>query len=173
MSRYDGGFDDAQFDQPKAQKESAASRPGDPMWGMPSGSLVKDSGSKIETTVLPPDLINKSWEYNDRIDSYQEVPMEICSGTAKQTVDIIGFGDPVAQPGPYVPLILGKEDFGEPEMSSPSTFGIELMQSINRYSKENTSNTPDWILSEYMQDALEAYNKAVAKRERWYGRKVF
>jgi hypothetical protein len=118
--------------------------PGIPLWGMPAGSLVNDSGPKVDTTVLPPDQF---------------------SSTAKQTVEIIGFGDPVAQPGPYIDKVYEKDYI--------STFGIELMQLLNKYSKENTSNTPDWILSEYMQDALEAYNKAVAKRERWYGRKVF
>ena len=48
-----GMFYDGEVDQPKAQKESAASRPGAYMWGMPAGTLVKDSGPKIETTVFP------------------------------------------------------------------------------------------------------------------------
>ena len=49
-------------------------------------------------------------------------------------------------------------------------FREELEQVINRHSMENGSDTPDFILSEYMADCLTAFDKAVARRERWYGR---
>lgn len=41
---------------------------------------------------------------------------------------------------------------------------------INLYSAENGSNTPDFILAQYLMDCLAAYDKAVTAREKWYGR---
>lgn len=41
---------------------------------------------------------------------------------------------------------------------------------INRYSKENGSDTPDFILANYLADCLVAFDKATIQREEWYGR---
>ena len=51
---------------------------------------------------------------------------------------------------------------------SNASFEKELEELINKYSKENGSNTPDFVLAEYLQDALYAFNKAVNKRTTWY-----
>lgn len=48
-------------------------------------------------------------------------------------------------------------------------FERELESLINRYSQENGSNTPDYILAEYMGSCLRAYNLAVRLRDTWYG----
>ena len=50
------------------------------------------------------------------------------------------------------------------------TFKDELEALINRYSQENGSNTPDFILAEYLTDCLAAFDKTVKRREIWYGR---
>lgn len=50
------------------------------------------------------------------------------------------------------------------------TFEKELKHLINRYSKENGSDTPDFILVEYLNGCLELFNKIISKREEWYGR---
>ena len=49
-------------------------------------------------------------------------------------------------------------------------FEEELRSAINRVSKENGSDTPDWILARYLNACLDAFDGAVASRERWYGR---
>jgi len=49
-------------------------------------------------------------------------------------------------------------------------FEKELEQLINKYSKENDSNTPDFILAEYLNKCLETFNTTIQKRETWYGR---
>ena len=54
-----------------------------------------------------------------------------------------------------------------------SSFTQELEGLINRFSEENNSNTPDFILAKYMANALDSFNIAVQEREKWYGRKVF
>lgn len=51
------------------------------------------------------------------------------------------------------------------------TFMQELEQLINKHSQENGSNTPDFILANYLKNCLGAFNEAVESRELWYGRK--
>lgn len=51
-------------------------------------------------------------------------------------------------------------------------FEKELERLINKYSMENGSNTPDFLLAEYFRSCLSAFNVAVTKREEWYGRSV-
>jgi len=50
-----------------------------------------------------------------------------------------------------------------------SDFLEEVRGAINRACVENDSNTPDYILAQYMEDCLKAYEKACKERERWYG----
>jgi hypothetical protein len=49
-----------------------------------------------------------------------------------------------------------------------SNFEEELRSLINKYSKENESNTPDFILAEYLLSCLEAFNTACNERNKWY-----
>ena len=51
-------------------------------------------------------------------------------------------------------------------------FRVELEKLINRESRENGSNTPDFILAEYLAQCLAAFDLAVQAREQWYGRDV-
>lgn len=46
----------------------------------------------------------------------------------------------------------------------------ELAKVLNRYSMETASETPDFILAEYLLACLAAWNMAVSMREH-YGRK--
>ena len=41
---------------------------------------------------------------------------------------------------------------------------------LNCFSAENPSNTPDWILAQYLLGCLAAWNTGVQQRETWYGR---
>lgn len=50
-----------------------------------------------------------------------------------------------------------------------ASFGRELQLLINKYSRENGSNTPDFILAEYIMGCLLAFDQAVESRDRWYG----
>lgn len=52
-----------------------------------------------------------------------------------------------------------------------NNFEKELENLINRYSKENESNTPDYVLAHYIKYSLQAFNQAVNLREEYYGRK--
>lgn len=45
----------------------------------------------------------------------------------------------------------------------------EIEAAINRASRENESNTPDWILASYLMGCLEAFEKGIKARDKWYG----
>lgn len=50
-------------------------------------------------------------------------------------------------------------------------FVHELGALINKYSLENESDTPDFILASFLNDCLNAFNTATRRRDDWYGRK--
>ncbi len=45
-------------------------------------------------------------------------------------------------------------------------------KAINIQSRENGSNTPDYILARYLEGCLQAFEVALAGRTRWYGNSV-
>ena len=47
-----------------------------------------------------------------------------------------------------------------------------LASALNRFSAENGSNTPDFILAQYLLACLDAFNKTSRARESWYGREL-
>lgn len=49
-------------------------------------------------------------------------------------------------------------------------FEEELIRLINKYSMENESNTPDFILAIYLGNCSAAFNQATQQRETWHGR---
>lgn len=49
-------------------------------------------------------------------------------------------------------------------------FRKELETLINKHSRENGCDTPDFILAEYLNDCLDSFDKAVVRRETWYSR---
>lgn len=51
--------------------------------------------------------------------------------------------------------------------NSEPTFRSELSALINKYSKENGSGTPDFILADYLINCLEAYDSAVYAKDEW------
>ena len=51
-------------------------------------------------------------------------------------------------------------------------FVSELSSLLNRYSKENASGTPDFILANYLLWCLEGFNVTLAYREDWHGRTI-
>lgn len=69
---------------------------------------------------------------------------------------------------------------GEPEVIGPpadageerrgvGSFRAELEHLINRHSMENGSNTPDFLLAEFLNDCLRAFDTATRARDTWYG----
>jgi hypothetical protein len=68
-----------------------------------------------------------------------------------------------------------REQTGAPFAAAPGSadapdFISELRDLINKHSMENASNTPDFILAQYLTNCLQAWNQATQQRETWYGR---
>ena len=63
--------------------------------------------------------------------------------------------------------------YGLPQMDSAADDGRlrgEIAAALNRCSRENGSNTPDFILAQYLANCLEAFDVAIRQRAQWYGR---
>ena len=54
-------------------------------------------------------------------------------------------------------------------MNKGRTLIEELESLLNRHSRENKSNTPDFILASYMMLCLDAFEKISVQREAWFG----
>lgn len=50
-----------------------------------------------------------------------------------------------------------------------SNFVEELRHVINKCSMENSSNTPDFLLAQYLIGCMENFAKTVKRRDEWYG----
>lgn len=62
-------------------------------------------------------------------------------------------------------IVSAADDMKKLEGSRPKTFASELTTLVNRYSKENGSNTPDYVLANFLQNSLAAFDLAVNMRE--------
>lgn len=60
-----------------------------------------------------------------------------------------------------------QQDMG---IEAPRTLQRDLAGVLNCHSQENASNTPDFILAQYLFACLAAWNTGVQQRETWYGR---
>jgi hypothetical protein len=56
------------------------------------------------------------------------------------------------------------------ELKKKPTFREQLTALINLHSMENGSSTPDFILADYLNRALESFDKAILERDHWYGK---
>lgn len=50
----------------------------------------------------------------------------------------------------------------------PPRFEDEIAKVINGFSRENRSNTPDWILANFIERCLVAWEVATCDRDHWY-----
>jgi hypothetical protein len=48
-----------------------------------------------------------------------------------------------------------------------SEFRSDLKHLLNRHSMEQPSQTPDYVLADYLVDCLRAFNRAVGTRDGW------
>jgi hypothetical protein len=49
------------------------------------------------------------------------------------------------------------------------TLREDIARIINRRSRENVSNTPDFILASFLHDCIVAFEIRVRDRDKWYG----
>lgn len=53
-----------------------------------------------------------------------------------------------------------------------TTFEADIAAVINRHTRENGSDTPDFILASYLSACLQAFDACSTAREKWYGREA-
>lgn len=53
-----------------------------------------------------------------------------------------------------------------------SEFHAAVKQLINEQSRENGSNTPDFLLASYLEGALNLFEGTIVARESWHGREL-
>jgi len=52
------------------------------------------------------------------------------------------------------------------------TFRQDLEELINKHSMENGSNTPDFILADYLTSCLRTFDRILKQRDQWYDKKL-
>ena len=52
-------------------------------------------------------------------------------------------------------------------------FKKELIHLLNKYSKESDSDTPDYMLAQYIINCLAALTQVTRVRDKWHGFKPF
>lgn len=60
----------------------------------------------------------------------------------------------------------------EAQEASENDFRNELKALINKHSMENSSNTPDHILADYLIRCIDNFTETTQSRESWYGVKL-
>ena len=55
-------------------------------------------------------------------------------------------------------------------MTEPQSLREAIEHELNWHSAENNSNTPDFILAQFLVTCLAAFDAAVQARSNWYGR---
>jgi hypothetical protein len=67
--------------------------------------------------------------------------------------------------------VIDEELVGESDVatSAPSQFRKELETLINSTSRESGSDTPDYVLADFLDGCLIAFDAAVKRRDRYYG----
>lgn len=60
--------------------------------------------------------------------------------------------------------------YAEAAPEAPQTLEQELASVINRRSLESGSNTPDFLLAEFLAQQLRCFDQFVVRREEWHGR---
>jgi hypothetical protein len=138
---------DSQFDEPK-QRGDVESYQG-------VKRLVKDNGPRIDTTRMATLPAPPAWKLK-----------ETSTGQFTRDFDV---------PGQTGPVVVEEKALEPLQSERPPLMEFEqkLKSLINKYSMENLSGTPDFILAEFMAHCLKTFNLVTRAREHWYGRRVF
>lgn len=118
-------------------------------------------GRDIDGTFLPPAVSGSSAMLN-------ETMFFVCSSCGATVIDFhystVNRDRHEQWHGQLVDRLPTAEPDQEVEDAAASpeeTFNHALAGVINRFSKENESDTPDFILADFLEDALVAWNKSV------------
>ena len=160
--------------------------------------LVQDKGPRIDTTRFNPKdyevgiakvaadtflpskgagvttVVNGAWKWNNQTQSYDAVPVLNMNDEVFVQEETPHYTFPNHKAGPVTTVTFdGKTEPNQDARPPLTEFERGLKNLLNKYSMENDSNTPDFILAEYMHACLVSFNIATRAREHWYGRRMF
>lgn len=79
-------------------------------------------------------------------------------------------------PEDWEPHFLPTGQDGPPEVphirEETRSLETDLEKLLNFHSAEGVSDTPDFVLAQFLMGCLNAWNASVRRRERWYGRTI-
>jgi len=97
------------------------------------------------------------------------------SGEQESTLSVAAFDRALAELERLVPNagVNDVEEVPEAEVEpDPTAMVDDIAATLNRYCAENGSDTPDFILAEYLKRCLDNYDATLQAREKWYGREM-
>ena len=133
------------------------------------GNHIVVSLPNVGTQVL--NMVPKQhWE--DEEDDNPKAPeekskKEVVDDFHKRMMEMTGQNDEVTKEADVVEF----KDDAEEAPEDSKDFRKSLEEVINQYSKENGSDTPDFILAEYLDKCIEAFDAATKSRSEWHGGK--
>jgi hypothetical protein len=71
-----------------------------------------------------------------------------------------------------ITILSGEIPLDSPEPVEPPSLADDIAAVLNRHCAENASNTPDFILAQFMLGSLNAFEVASVHREQWYGKRL-
>lgn len=89
----------------------------------------------------------------------------IAAKLAEEFIDTNEWGDASKE---YPSTFKMPKDKPEVQDAEPTAFGKELRALINKHSLENKSDTPDFLLAEYLVKVLKAFNYTTVQRTVFY-----
>jgi hypothetical protein len=104
--------------------------------------------------------------------SSKELDAVLINAMTQEVLKSVGF-IPKDESRP-VDQLVSREVGGEcgGQLRDGNKFLGEIATAINRACVENDSNTPDFILAEYVKDCLDIFAKTSRAREKWYGKSL-
>lgn len=124
--------------------------------------LLRAAECRHKVAILPGEMPDAMWE---KIKGDKDAVTEALRIAVRQTLDEYEAAiraeasQPEGQPECVVVPVGDRNKTG---------FVADIEAAINRYSKESGSDTPDFILAEYLADCLAAFDKSVSRRTEWY-----
>jgi hypothetical protein len=70
----------------------------------------------------------------------------------------------------HLHVISGRTQMNDVTSPAQEAFRQDLQAVLNKHSRENGSDTPDFLLADYLIECLQALDRAIRNRSGWYGR---
>lgn len=113
--------------------------------------------------------MGKKQKYSWFLTNEKELPYTVIHTEEDGVETIIAHAD-TSEKADFISKACNQFNYNQYESEQPPlTFEKELEHLINKYSVERGSDTPDFLIAEFMSNCLIAYQQVVTKRDKWFG----